>query len=170
MLLLPAAIFSAVVLYNRYDSVSATASGPGQRGELVWAGGTVIFANTNEIAAWMRQHGSSFQEFKRKHPDALRLLTQPKTPTTATKVAASSGTPKAVESPSSGSSGGLAHDRVGLAALGVLAALLLLMALAPASLLIRLRLPRVESTSELRIVSAAAAAAIGAGLAVALLL
>jgi hypothetical protein len=47
-------------------------SAPGQPGSLVWGDG--LFANRQELSAWLHQHGMSFARFARNHPAALKLV------------------------------------------------------------------------------------------------
>ena len=169
LLLLPALLFTCVLAYAKYETVRTTAPPPGQPGALVWSDGGVIFANTNEIAAWVRLHGSNFQSFKRNHPAAVQLVkSRPKTTQTVepqVKLAADEPAPAVVASSSS-------RDWTGLAALGGAATLLLLLSLMPVGTLQRLRLVRGDSdtATDLRMITVSGAAAIFAGLALALLL
>lgn len=166
LLLLPALLFTCVVAYTRYETTRTTAPPPGQPGALVWNDGGVIFSNTNEIAAWVRLHGSNFQAFKRNHPAAVQLVkSRPKTQTVEpqVKLAANEPAPAVVASSSS-------RDWTGLAALGGAATLLLLLSLMPIGTLQRLHLARGDTATDLRMITISGAAAIFAGLALALLL
>jgi hypothetical protein len=125
----------------------------------------VIFANTAEIAAWIRQHGGDFETFRRNHPAAVRLLNRPQTtPAHRTRPARSSAS---VTPPrTAAAAGGSSTNGVALAVTASLAGLLLLLALAPMRLLARLRLPQPENRIELLFVRGAAA--VSAALVVAL--
>lgn len=54
---------------------------PGQAGSLVW--GDAVFANPLELAAWLRIRGGSYATWARRHPAAVKLLTDPPVPKTA---------------------------------------------------------------------------------------
>jgi len=75
LLALPAAIFTAIVVYAHETQPNVTPVAPGHHGALVWADGKVIFAETREVSAWLRQHGGKFPVFKKRHPAATRLVT-----------------------------------------------------------------------------------------------
>lgn len=147
VLLLPAAIFTGVFVYTLHERESTADAS--QNGTLVWSAGGVIFANTDEIAAWIRQHGSDFETFKRNHPAAVKL------------VSSQTGGKGASAAPSA------SRPRIGPIVLGVVAALLLIVALTPAPLLRRLRLfGAVTGRLAIGAAAAAIAAALALGLAV----
>lgn len=176
LLLLPAAIFTSVLLWGKYENSRTSPPPPGERGALVWSDGQVIFANTNEVAAWVKQHGGTFKAFKQNHPAALSLVTRHHVAKTRTKLAA--GTKKAAPvkvtpaaatnrqavaaTPATSDGGGVRTSSV---ALGGLAALLIILAFLPTGLLWQIRLFRTERMPELRLVLGAASIAITAGLA-----
>jgi hypothetical protein len=78
LFVLPAAIFAALVAYSQLERTS-TIPQQGTPGSLVWGDGTVIFSNKQQLAAWLRLHGSSYSTFVKRHPGALRLVSAPPT-------------------------------------------------------------------------------------------
>jgi hypothetical protein len=79
LFVLPAAIFAALVAYSQLERTSTTPQ-QGTPGSLVWGDGKVIFSNKQQLAAWLRLHGSSYRAFVKHHPEALRLVSaRPKT-------------------------------------------------------------------------------------------
>jgi hypothetical protein len=80
-LALPFAILVGVAVFAPLAlNEGAAPSAPGRPGALLWGDG--IFANTFELKAWLRQHGSSYSRWKRQHPAAAHLVThQPVKPT-----------------------------------------------------------------------------------------
>jgi len=75
LFLLPAAIFGALVAYGHFKPTKAATPQQGTPGSLVWGDGKVIFSNKQQLAAWLRLHGSSYSAFVKRHPNALRLVT-----------------------------------------------------------------------------------------------
>ena len=73
LFVLPAAIFAGLVAYSQLDRASTTPR-QGTPGSLVWGDGKVIFSNKQQLAAWLRLHGSSYRTFVKRHPEALRLV------------------------------------------------------------------------------------------------
>jgi hypothetical protein len=63
---------SAYGLLRPQTHVPANPSAPGARGSLVWGNG--LFANREELSAWLHQHHVTFARFARNHPAALRLV------------------------------------------------------------------------------------------------
>ena len=53
---------------------------PGQPGLLVW--GDAVFANPLELEAWLRIRGVSYAQWARRHPAAVKILTDPPAKTT----------------------------------------------------------------------------------------
>lgn len=47
-------------------------SAPGATGSLVWGNG--LFANREELSAWLHQHHTSFARWAQNHPAALKLV------------------------------------------------------------------------------------------------
>jgi len=47
-------------------------SAPGRPGSLVWGDG--LFANREELSAWLHQHDMSFARWAQNHPAALKLV------------------------------------------------------------------------------------------------
>jgi hypothetical protein len=74
LLVLPVAIFAALVGYSHFARTTASPSTPGKPGELVWSDGAVIFSNKAQLVAWLRLHGSTLHAFLKQHPAAARLL------------------------------------------------------------------------------------------------
>lgn len=60
---------------------------PGQAGTLVW--GDAVFSNPLELEAWLRIRGASYATWARRHPAAVKILTEP--PATRTTPPAPSG-------------------------------------------------------------------------------
>jgi hypothetical protein len=143
LLVLPAAIFTGVFVYTLHERESTAEAS--QNGALVWSDGGVIFASTDEIAAWIRQHGGDFQTFKRNHPAAVKLVK--------------------AQGPGGSTASSASTPRIAPVVLGVVAALLLILTFMPAPLLRRLRRLRGPN---LRLATGAAAVAIAAALALAL--
>ncbi|MGZ4335268.1 MAG: hypothetical protein ACXVRJ_13495 [Gaiellaceae bacterium] len=170
LLVLPAVLFAAVLLYARYETTRTTAPPPGHHGALVWDDGGVIFANTNEVAAWVRFHGSSFQSFKRNHPAALQLVKGMPSSTSHVKLAAGKSTPTKTAAPVATVVTTSSRNWIGLSILGTAGVLLLLLSLAPIRVLAELRLTRGDGVGDLRMITFAASAAIFAGLAFVLLI
>ena len=181
LLVLPAVLFAAVFVYTKYEHARTSPPPPGQHGALVWSDGQVIFANTNEVAAWVKQHGGNFHAFKRNHPAAVKLVTRRHVARTHTKLAAGTkqtapAKPKPVTTSNRQavaavpSSGGGTTVRTGDIALGVLAALLLILAFLPTAVLWQVRVFRTERIPELRLMFGSGSLAIAAGLAFALFL
>jgi hypothetical protein len=88
LFLLPAAIFGALVAYGHFNPTKAAVPQQGTPGSLVWGEGKVIFSNKQQLAAWLRLHGSSYSAFVKRHPEALRLVTTHPRKHVAAKVAA----------------------------------------------------------------------------------
>jgi hypothetical protein len=73
-LTLPFAILVGVAVFTPLTlNEGAAPSAPGRPGALLWGDG--IFANTFELKAWLRQHGSSYSRWERQHPAAAHLVT-----------------------------------------------------------------------------------------------
>lgn len=167
LLVLPAMIFTGVFVYALHER--GLSVGPSSQGALVWSNGGVIFANTDEIASWIKQHGGDFATFKRNHPAAVDLVSGKKTArpgSEAGSAGARAGDAVAIAGVDSSSS---PTHRIGLIVLGMVAALLLILALSPKVLLFRLRVAHPANANEARLAVGAAATAVTAGLAVALL-
>ena len=75
LFLLPAAIFGGLVAYGYFKPTKAATPQQGTPGSLVWGDGKVIFSNKQQLAAWLRLHGSSYSALVKRHPEALRLVT-----------------------------------------------------------------------------------------------
>ena len=88
LFLLPAAIFGGLVAYGHFKPTKAATPQQGTPGSLVWGDGKVIFSNKQQLAAWLRLHGSSYGAFVKRHPEALRLVTARPRKHVAAKVAA----------------------------------------------------------------------------------
>jgi hypothetical protein len=88
LFLLPAAIFGGLVAYGHFKPTKAATPQQGTPGSLVWGEGKVIFSNKQQLAAWLRLHGSSYSAFVKRHPEALRLVTARPRKHVAAKVAA----------------------------------------------------------------------------------
>jgi hypothetical protein len=88
LFLLPAAIFGGLVAYGHFKPTKAATPQQGTPGSLVWGDGKVIFSNKQQLAAWLRLHGSSYSAFVKRHPEALRLVTARPRKHVAAKVAA----------------------------------------------------------------------------------
>jgi hypothetical protein len=83
LFVLPALIFGGLVAYGHFKPTKAAALKQGTPGSLVWGDGKVIFSNKEQLAAWLKLHGSSYRAFVKKHPEALRLVSKhPQPPAT----------------------------------------------------------------------------------------
>jgi len=176
VLIVPALVFAGVYAWGKHENFSASAKAPGAQGALVWSDGKVIFANRQEVAAWLREHGGSFEGFLKNHPAAVQLVSTPNATPTQTKLAAGRKTKLAtgrttkptthIEAVANVPNEGGSSNRTSAYALGGVALLFLLLACAPVAVLWRVPLLRVP---ELRLLFGGAGAAIGAGLLVTLL-
>jgi hypothetical protein len=88
LLVLPVAIFAALVSYGHFARTTASPAAPGAPGELVWGNGTVIFSSKEQVAAWLRLHGGTLRTFLKQHPAAVGLLTKRPRPAHTRKTAA----------------------------------------------------------------------------------
>jgi hypothetical protein len=76
-LAVPFVILAAVAVFSvAYPSTFAKPRGPGSAGSLVWGDG--IFANSSELRAWLKLHGSSYEAWAKMHPQALKLVSLPR--------------------------------------------------------------------------------------------
>ena len=55
--------------------IQGNPAAPGQPGLLVW--GDAVFANPLELQAWLRIRGVSYAQWARRHPAAVKILTEP---------------------------------------------------------------------------------------------
>jgi hypothetical protein len=66
-------VTAGAVLWPR--SVGTEQPPPGQAGSLVW--GDAVFTSPLELEAWLRIRGGSYATWARRHPAAVKILTQP---------------------------------------------------------------------------------------------
>ena len=77
---LPWALTAAVLVVTAVALLLPRAAGtdqppPGQPGLLVW--GNAVFSSPLELEAWLRVRGASYPAWARRHPAAVKLLTDP---------------------------------------------------------------------------------------------
>lgn len=173
LLALPAAIFTAIVVYAHQTQPNVTPVAPGHHGALVWADGKVIFAEKREVAAWLRQHGGKFPVFKKRHPAATRLVTPLKRRAAAKHASAARVKPKPVvrkraqTAPKAVTIVNPAKRSLwSPILLAVAAALLFSFAITPSAVFGRLGFSRLTRDQGFRFAAATAAAAILAGTAI----
>ena len=67
-------IIAGIAIYGLISPYNAKSPPPpGARGSLVWGDG--IFANKAQLRAWLRQHGTSYEQWAKTHPRARVLVT-----------------------------------------------------------------------------------------------
>jgi hypothetical protein len=70
---LAVALLGASFAFNRFIPQGSVApKGPGSSGALNWSNG--IFANRDELKAWLNAHGKSYKTWAKQHPAALKLI------------------------------------------------------------------------------------------------
>jgi hypothetical protein len=77
---LPWVVTAAVLVVTAFAifwprPVEGNPAAPGQPGLLVW--GDAVFANPLELEAWLRIRGVSYAQWARRHPAAVKILTDP---------------------------------------------------------------------------------------------
>ncbi|MEO5575999.1 MAG: hypothetical protein ABIR67_02455 [Gaiellaceae bacterium] len=82
-MVLPWAITAAVLVVTAVVAfwprpVGTEQPPPGRAGTLVW--GNAVFSNPLELEAWLRIRGASYATWARRHPAAVKLLTEPPAP------------------------------------------------------------------------------------------